>query len=476
MNYCLSGWIANLGVVPLFSLAFFLALPVFLALFFLLILVCFVREPISQSLCLRNYSFYQKGFLSCLILFVKTIPTTFAINAPQLDHFLSKGEQIELKIDSMQSFSVGNREVISYRYNDKKKTLHVKAKSLGFSDLVIWTKSGNKTIYNFYITSKRKQLSRMELLGQIRHTQITAKVKGPYILLKGEISSLSDYFVAKELYLNHKKHIQFQISLTEELRNKIYADIYQYFYLQNTDAIYCRQRELIFSCFYQGEEEIKDLSDAFPNYLVKFYHQNKKQKYQNYELKFTILGLHANSAQDLSSGLNQIKTNLQNLVENNMATLESGEIFAQTQNVSGSLNALPKIRTTFETPFELRQGQERSFVESDGEKSITKWKFSGLKIKGELKWKEGRSFLSYDSEFSSEQDGIISGPMGRATIRIRPGKRYQLFSLKLDQDQSKTGGVPGLKNLPLLKYLFQDSSKIKSHNLILCYVEMKEEK
>ena len=152
--YAFSGWIANLGVVPLFSFAFFLLAPAFFLFNFLRILVCVVLEDIFLSLSYQFNKQYRAIFLTCFLLLVKGFiaqSTAFAsASSKQKNIFLAKGEQIELDINNLDSFSIGNSEVVQCKYLSKTKKFLVKGKMLGFSDLII--KSGEDQIYHIYVT------------------------------------------------------------------------------------------------------------------------------------------------------------------------------------------------------------------------------------------------------------------------------------------------------------------------------------
>src|SRR5690606_7567559 len=140
MNYSLSGWIANLGVVPLLLFSAFLFVPAFLFLSFLLMRVIVVLDDIKVSFRLTIFKYLNLPFLAKVPLFVKGLflfsllaTPTFALSIENPEHLiLSKGEQKEVTVGLFSKFSLGNPEVISLHSENKGKML-VKAKSIGFS-------------------------------------------------------------------------------------------------------------------------------------------------------------------------------------------------------------------------------------------------------------------------------------------------------------------------------------------------------
>lgn len=261
INYFLSGWIANLGVVPLFSLAFFLALPVFFSLFFLLIRVCLVREPILKSFISVCIKLFKREFLSFMIVLVKVISinsamsqTEFSDKSPK-EIFLGRGEQVEIYLPEVKSFSIGNKEVIRHRHNAKSKMIIVKGKSIGFSDMVVWNKQGPKVTYRFYVSSKKEQLKKMESLGALKETGLSVKVSGEIILVEGVIDHLRDYFIVKKLEAQKSKDLIFNLSLSKKLRNTIYKNIYQTFLKESAEYIACSTSSIFIHCEYSSKKK-----------------------------------------------------------------------------------------------------------------------------------------------------------------------------------------------------------------------------
>jgi Flp pilus assembly secretin CpaC len=139
-------WIANFGVVPLLRLAAFLLAPIALCFALRRFSVTAVLEAmaISQSK-IRDLVKMKHLNVAITLIFVKAfllLPVAAFAQMRASDIILSKGEQKELSFPGLKNFSVGNAEIISYKFMPKSGKLLVKGKSVGFTDLIVWTEKG----------------------------------------------------------------------------------------------------------------------------------------------------------------------------------------------------------------------------------------------------------------------------------------------------------------------------------------------
>src|SRR5690606_41619561 len=110
------------------------------------------------SFQLTIFKYLNLPFLAKLRLFVKGLflfsllgNSSLVLSTENPEHLiLSKGEQKEVIVGPFSKFSLGNPEVISLHSEQKGKIL-VKAKSIGFSDIVLWTTKGMKKIDVFVV-------------------------------------------------------------------------------------------------------------------------------------------------------------------------------------------------------------------------------------------------------------------------------------------------------------------------------------
>lgn len=478
-NYFFSTWIANLGVVPLFSFAFFLTLPVALVLFFLMILVCFVLEPILYSLINYNYKFFRFKYVSFIVTLVKALTIycalqnqTFAKNYE--DIFLAKGEQYELEAKSLKSFSVGNKEVLKYKYRPTKKTVLIRGKSMGFSDLVVWNTDGTKSQYHFYVTSKKEQLKKMEVISSLKKTNLSVLSSGSLTHITGTVKSFAGYFSIKYIQSHRDKDIIIDVELDLELRNEIYSEIYHELLLQGTTHISCRALSIDISCHYQTKLPLRSLKHFSEKYHVEFINIDSEKNLKNFDLEFIIVVLESGNQQNQSSGFDDIETDLASIIRDGSSKLNSDNIFLKEQNIKAKIIAKPRIRSTLNNSFKIKLGSEIPFKSQRKDELFTEWKFSGLKISGMLKLQNDRLAVTYHSELSTPVQESISGPSGKSTIMVSLGKPVPLFSIKMDSDKKFTQGIPLLKDLPFLRNLFQTSQSSNQNKTILCFLTIKQ--
>lgn len=480
INYFSSLWIANLGVVPLFSLAFFLALPVDFSLFFLLILVCLVREPISNSFISVCIKLFRKEFLTFMLLVVKGISLIaapshlFATEIDSKEVFLGRGEQIELQLPTIKSFSVGNKEVIKHHFRPAKKTIIIKGKSIGFSDMVIWKTDKEKIVYRFYVTSKKEQLKKMERLQALKDTKLRVQVSGELTFVEGEITTLKEYFIVKSLQKQNAADLAFNLTVSESLRNSIYKKVYSAFLKEGAEYISCTTLSFNISCeFIAGKNRNLDLEKSIEaKYYIKFNNLFNNKLSENYHLKFSFYTLEARTSKDLSSGLDKIQARLADLGENSNLVLQTENILAQEKDFSSKFTSTQSLKIIIGDPFNIRIGSEIPFQTTVRDQVITSWRFSGLQIKGKLLVKNQNIFLKYESELSSPTEEGISGPFGKSTISLSDFSPQVLFSLKLNGDNQQYQGIPFFKDIPVLKSLFQTETSSLLHKMVLCILEV----
>ena len=106
---------------------------------------------------------------------------------------LETGQQWEIDASNMRLFSAGSKEVLSTKYLKTKKKILIKAKKLGFSDLMIHLKNGKKISYQIYVISKRNHLSLAQLIELGRQFNLKTDVFGEYVTLTGILKERINY-------------------------------------------------------------------------------------------------------------------------------------------------------------------------------------------------------------------------------------------------------------------------------------------
>jgi hypothetical protein len=482
-NYFLSGWIANLGVVPLFSLACFLLAPAFFLFKFLLHFVNIVFEAISLSLIrLFNYN-CRALYLSLYILLVKIFiiisPLYASVNAykhVKRDVFIAKGEQIELETGKINHFAVGNKEVIKYKYRAKQGHLLIKGKSIGFSDIVVWKSSKQKQIFHIYVTSKKNQLSLMEMAQSLRDTNLNALVKGKYLFVSGTVMKLSTYQLLHRLSKEKNKNLlQINVKLSQKLKNEIISSIYLEVYKYDIDSINCDQSGLDIICKYsQFKKSQINWDDMRNQFFAKFVPIQKFDPLKSYKLVFKIFKINKISNDMNTFGIDQFKSELSRFVSNNSLNIQSDNIIFSRMNHTAQLIANPEIIITMDNQFSLKLGGDFPFVNTTKDGESTEWKFVGLKIKGKLSTKLNNSLLNYQTSFTSFTGKSISGPFGKSSRYIDFDGFKELYSIALKTNESHLNTIPGLENIPFLKALISKNQNITAKTEITCFVQMEE--
>ena len=432
-SYFPAGWIANLGVEPLLLFAFFLFVPIFFFFKFLLVVVCCVFEDILKSFSYLIHFTNKAIFITFLILLVKTfVNDTYANAASGHDIFLSKGEQTELQIEPVINYSVGNKEIINYKYDAKQRRILLKAKSLGFTDLVLWQKS-KKTTYRIYVTSKQEQLKRMEIIQVLKDVELETSISGDFIYVSGEIKTMKQYLLFLKIQGLKIKKLILNVKIGNELLSKIIADIYKDFYEEQNDYISCSEIKSKIECEYETKQNIDHFISKYKNlYQIEFRSKNKENKFRNYKVKFHIVSLTNSTTQTNSLGINKVKSNLMETISHHKMNLESGDILFENQNINAKLIAMPEINTIIGHPFTLELGGEVPYQNSTNDKNSTDWKFVGLRIKGDINFAESNYLLNQQSQFTQSSDQTISGPKSKSTLILTENKVFELFTIKLD--------------------------------------------
>lgn len=473
-NY-LSLWIGNLGVVPLFSLAFFLFLPALLSFNFLLVRVCIVLEPINVSLSYRINNKLRVKFLSFSSQVVKVFVLVCAAQSSRAatEVFLAKGEQTEIQAKSLKSFSVGNHEVLKYKYRPSKSTILVKGKSLGFSDLVIWKGENQKETFHIYVTSKKDQLQQMQLLKSLEQTKLKTSVQGEFISLTGEASEMTEYQILKKIQASKLSNIIINVQIAKQLQNQIVANIYTTLYDQGVKYVTCHFQQIDVFCQYNdpfGQANIKLIQEK---YFVHFSRQVSQNLYDNYELKFQIISLETTTLEDYSLGIKEIQFSLQEAVKNNQINLNSGNFLIDNDKYSARMLANPQINTIVNQKFTVTLGSEVPFQRAVNEQTVTEWKFAGLKLSGKIEILNGKLALNLETQITAAEDEQISGPSGSAISYITPDISQLIYSISLDSKNQKEDHLPILEKIPILQKIFTSETTYYTNKKILCYVTMR---
>jgi len=483
-NYFLSSFlcIANLGVEPSIASLFFLFLPAFFSLSFLLHFVCIVLDAITISL--RFYIFKIRSlYLSRLWLFVKiflvsvnyTTSSAIAEESAIKDIFIGKGEQLTINAGLLSHFSIGNKEVIKSIYRAKERKIYIKGKSIGFSDLVVWNNK-NKTTYHIYVSSKREQLNKLKNVETLKRIGLAVSLEGDYALVSGEINSLRAYLAIQKILTLKAENLVFDINLSKKVRNEIFEKIYASSYKFGASKVICKNLKISIYCSIDGldlnDPVIKDLEKQF---FIIFDRKILQFSDKNYLAKFKIVQVESLNDRNIKVGLSKLSAPLIDLIQGRHLSLIEGEsINVSELNIKATLLSEPQTILTLNSKATLSLGGEIPITTTSNIGQNTQWKFFGLKIKALLTRKNGKPFMAYETNLTTPRSKTIQGTKGKAGMYIKRNQYSKLFEIGHTFEQTKLEGIPFLNKIPILKHLFSGSSRSSTYKHIICYINLED--
>ncbi|MFW5887199.1 MAG: pilus assembly protein N-terminal domain-containing protein [Bacteriovoracia bacterium] len=443
-------------------------------------------DAIIQLLPINQFSHESYSYLLSFQVFVKTYLWVILLIAPMrpawatiLDNqetlILSKGEQKELNLSKFHRFSVGNREVITYKYISKESKFLVKGSKLGFTDLVFW-KNNSKRLktYRIYVLSKRMHLKMASLVELLETTGLDVEIKGPVIIIKGEVNNFYEYKLLKQVAKAHKDKVFFHIKLQKEFRNLLISKIYTAFYQNGFKSISCYDRGLSLICNLPKNNLFKELKEKLQQeYFIEFINQSMLAKH-NYIAKIKITQIERLDGKEISFGLNQIATRMEDLFNKGLTALVSNNLMIlRENNLSVSTLAEPKTVLRIGHPAKIQLGSQIPY-QSFSAQGIpnTNWQFAGLSLNLDLKEENGKLLLHYATEVTRPVKDAVSGNKESSTVSINPEIPIQLFDITMRTTVNDQGQIPILGDIPLLGKLFASQNdqvtykKIIGHLLI----------
>lgn len=477
MNYSLSGWIANLGVVPLLLFAFFLFVPALFNLSFLLLLVIVVLDAIKTSFkslrmnFLANLGPFVKGVL--IISYFYASHNGFCSDNADII-ILSKGEQKELSLP-FHKFSVGNPEVIATHSSEKGKIL-LKAKSIGFSDIAFWN---NKTIkkINIFVIGKADFLKNIHLIDTLKDRGILLSFHGKFFTATGSLSTLEDWIFFAET----KKHFKIEsiVEINLKIKNDAITKIYEVLLKDGVHYVDCKIISSLIECEYGGSKldpfiEAK-LTKTYP---VTFTHNSKTLNGSNLKLRFKIVQIEHYSKESLNLGLNKISSTLTKLLNSTtMGVVGNNEALFSGFNGDYELLSEPSQLVTIGDPNELQIGAEIPYLtHTQAGNDITEFKFAGVKVETLLESKYQKYFLKYKVSLTRpSENNSISGSKKSSQVYLNTDEYVELFELNYKASSIENEFMPILREIPLLGKLFSSNGKGAAYKQIIGFVKLEKE-
>lgn len=415
--------------------------------------------------------------LTISLLFVKVLlalpSASFAQVSPS-DVILAKGEQKELPFQGLQNFSVGNPEVISYKWMPKTGKLLVKGKKVGFTDLVVWGKSG-KEIVSIYVLSKQKFLKTFQLADALKNLNLTIDIKGPVMTAAGTLSDFADYLYLQKIKGQFQEQVFFKINLEPKLRNHIVGQIYKRLYANGFSSVSCQADWLEIMCFYEGQNNEALLKQLASFYRVSFVQQDSRLKHQNYRLKLKLVQLEQMDGREIHMGLDKLQASVSELFENGIRSLIDRNIVLLTQmKMDLSSLAEPELVVNLNTPQIIEIGSQIPYqnIATQGATVIAPidWRFAGLRIKTKVTESYGKLLVDYETEFSRPVEQAISGSKEVSSVLLELGKPMKIFQIGYQTASKSRKGIPFISDIPILKHLFESKSDQKTYKHIYGYI------
>lgn len=519
LNYfsALSGWIANLGVVPLLLLRAFLLLPIFDFLLALLFLVTRVLETITQLLSvsnnlppfktcdlmevtkratrcprhkfinlqvLRPYHFLVKALVVSIYLILQTHSATAKSNTKYQrvsgDITLAKGELKRLTTGGVSRFSVGNKEVLKVKVVGQD--LLLKGQSIGHSDLLLWPKrkdhqaAGSSPLrYSVFVVRKSTQLKLMQLAQGLTELGLKVKAVGSRLQLSGQLKTMADY---KELTF-HRASLKEKIKISEvtlhpELKRKVYAHFLIKVSQYNLTELNCRPLGLYINCKASQSliEKLKALEEQF---LISWESPELIDATKQYQVSLILQQYENASGQAFNFGLSKVEGKLESLLFSNpLALIQDNAVLLKEEDFRSQTLAHPMIKTRLNNPVKIRIGQRIPFLQSVTNGVATQqWRFAGLALDLTLNPYSERLKVNYKTNLSRPQDGGIAENRQESTLLIPLDQTVILFDIGFKVNQTDLSQIPFLSQVPLFGTLFKGQSRNSSYKKVLCLITVK---
>lgn len=468
----------------MFLLAAFLLVPMLFFLFARLFFVIRVLETIIylpyieiQNLNLRFRSKFLPIFCQIVKVYMVALVKFHVLAMPIPNTLtLSIGQVIEIATPSVRTFAIGNKDVISVKYEESRQKLVIKAKSLGYTDLKLWGEK-SKTI-KVYILSKTRQLKLLEVQAELRHFRnLRTSIRGGKIHIAGSLHKRSDYRIFHEFMERNKKYVFAKVSLSDELRRNIIGDIYYRFFNNLYDEISCDNEghNILCSTSPHIMEDKKFITQLKNRFFVNFNNSVSFKKSLNYQIEMRLIQIEMLNGKEVKLGLDNINISLAEILENGTDAIKNlaGVRLSQTEMNISTL-AKPKASITLGELTTLKVGSDIPYTLNSFQNgpSNLKWKFAGLKVKLKVNKKNNFFQVKYETELtrpiqSSDKVTMISGNTQASTFNIKRDVPIQAFEIAMKTIDNQKKNIPVLGQIPVLKELFSSNAKFSTHKKII---------
>ena len=472
-NYCLSGWMANLGVVPLFLFSAFLLAPIFFLLFLRIILVCLVFEAIISSY-IQKYKKFRNIVLAVFrikvkdlaIISVLTCCNIVVAQAPIIK-YIQQGEQFTLDFPKHSQYSIGSKKTLKAKVLTKRRMLLVKGLKPGLSDLIIWGLNHSQN-YQIYVTAEHNKNQKPYILNFLQAGGIKYKDQGHFIKILTSIKSLREFRI-----LNHICGDICHGELDKKLSIKLIKDVYKDFLSLRLPYIKCRSHHIKIICKHRSlTKDIKQILEHHQQKGVVFI-KSTDHLASNFKVQFHLIQIESSSQEQIELGIDRLKSNLGIIWEEQAQnTLKNNPLNLNNLDLQASSIASPLIKTTINSPNSIKVGSEIPFVTTNQFSSQTQWKFAGLNLEFQIYHKRQKIFLDYEAQISSQENDQIKTHSKKSMTQLKPKTRNLLFQIDLKSSSKQKQRMSFFSRIPLLGKLFRGHTKVDSYSKILGFVQV----
>ncbi len=496
-NY-LAAWIANLGVVPLFLLAAFLLAPAFFFFLNLLFVVTHVLETIRQLLSTYrnqirlNFNF-KSSFLPTKHSCVKEILGTFclfllfnrAIKAETVSRnvILAKGQSIELNMYNIEKFNISNKQVISYKFNEKNKILNIRGQQIGHCEVLVWLKDQKSENFQIYVITKIQESKYLHLADIANHLGLESQLLFPHLRIWGKLKSLDQYLEYKKLLHSNNEQVVDEVEIDTDLKSKIVGHVYASFFEDFKDSIKCSSQFSDIICEFPENDAPSDSlkKNLTDKYKIQWVQQSQQRNKKNYFLKIKLIQIEQLNGEDLRLGLEQVSGNLSDFfnmpIEN---IIKQNQVLLLNKNVKLSTLAEPHSLVRPMVPAIMQIGADIAFKSQNVQNiQTTEWKFAGLKIQITIENFGDVLKINYETELTQPNNGTdgvssIGGNKEKSSVVIPLDQAVKLFQISLRTNGDANERLPYLSALPLLGEIFKSKSRQSNYKTITGIIEVSE--
>ncbi len=422
----------------------------------------------------------------CLMAFPISAETSFkGTNSKQVQ--LAKGEQYKLPVAQGSRFSIGNPEVIRVKPTtgaNGRSMLLVQGRSLGFSDLVVFS-GKNEKIYKFRVFAKRSAAFAKDVQGLLRGMPgVRVEQNGNNWIISGEAHSVEDFEKIQTLSANAPKKIKFLGGLSSSAKNVVFHKLQELFEDAGIEGV--SVRTVGKAIWLEGKvtsKRDKTVAETIARSVYPSIDSHIEVAFESGEvLRFEIKMLEALRADkdrvgfSWSTNIPKIFQIHKHFTKGNFSLDSSLDILANKGLVK--VLSKPMIYVNERGKAELRVGGEIPLKIQTRYRQNISWKSYGLLLQIQVPGHANgltRAKIKIeisDLDFSNAIDGLPGLRVNKmeTEVDLSDGKTVFLSGLLQTQKQKNEQGIALLKDIPILGELFKSRSFLERKSELLIAV------